>query len=95
MAIEDWMKLPPPELIKLRHNVGGTTPDGFTINRILEHQHAKQTSEDSGRLVASTNKLVAATHRLGTVTWWLVAGTFLLGASAAVDVILKIIRGAH
>jgi hypothetical protein len=56
---------------------------------------AAKNAEAGDHLAELTGALVAATRRLGTVTWYLVAGAFLLGASAAVDVILKIIREAR
>jgi len=64
-------------------------------DRMLELRIAKLQMEGGDKLVASTDKLVATTYRLGTATWWLVAGTFLLGLSAAIDVILKFIKGIH
>src|SRR5262245_6110596 len=101
MAVEDWIALAPRDLIKLRHSLGGGTPDAYTVDRILEQKIEDREAEggekaaaSSEKLVSSTDKLVAATHRLGTATWWLVGGTFLLGASsAATDVIFKLWRG--
>jgi hypothetical protein len=65
------------------------------INTAIQVRLAEQQDEASNKLVTSTDKLVAATQRLGTVTWWLVAGTFLLGLSAGVDVALKLMGRTH
>src|SRR5437868_958082 len=86
MPLEAWWNKTPEQLVELRHSLSAGTPDAITVDRMLELRIAKSQAEGSDKLLASTDKLVAATHRLGTVTWWLVAGTFLLGLSAAVDV---------
>jgi hypothetical protein len=46
-------------------------------------------------MVEATQQLVRATQRLGKVTWWLVAGTALMGFAAAVDVVLRVTRSVH
>jgi hypothetical protein len=69
----------------------GNTPE----QRLLEVRFSERAGEENARLVESTNKLVSATHRLGSVTWGLVGGTILLGLAAATDVVLKIAKGAH
>jgi hypothetical protein len=70
-------------------------PEGLLLDRMIDVRIADSDAEGSANLVASTDKLVSATHRLGTMTGWLVGGTLLLGVSAATDVILKLVRGAH
>src|SRR5438046_10447115 len=91
MPLEAWWNKAPEQLVELRHSLSAGTPDAITVDRMLELRIAESQAEGSDKLLASTtDKLVAATHRLGTVTWWLVAGTLLLGLSAAVDVILKV-----
>ena len=52
-------------------------------------------AEGSANLVASTDKLVTATHRLGTVTWFLVGGTALMWIPAVIDIVLKLLKVAH
>jgi hypothetical protein len=77
-------------------------PQAVSVDRLLRLR--KMESEQAGTealvaatkaLVATTDKLVTATERLGSVTWWLMLGTALLGATAAADFVLKLIRGAH
>jgi len=92
---DQWLSMTPEELVKQRSRESAGTPDAIAIDRIIELKIARSQADASDKLLTSTDKLVNATHRLGTVTWWLVAGTFLLGISAAVDVIFKIIKGAH
>jgi hypothetical protein len=64
MALEDWIKLTPSELIKLRHSLGGGTPDAFTVDRILEQKIAEREAEGSERAAVSSEKLVASTDKL-------------------------------
>jgi hypothetical protein len=92
--IDNWDPLRDRELIA-RLITQGNTPEQRALDRFLEVRFSEHAGEENARLVESTNKLVAATHRFGTVTWWLAGGTILLGLSAAIDVVLKIAKGAH
>jgi hypothetical protein len=106
-----WLEKSRAELLEILVKSGITpqTPDSVSIRTVIENRLAEEqiqvaekqllaaakNAEAGDHLAELTGALVAATRRLGTVTWYLVAGTFLLGASAAVDVILKIIREAR
>ena len=95
MPLETWWKMTPEQLVELRHSLSAGTPDAITVDRMLELHFARWQTEGNAKLLASTDKLVAATHRLGTVTWWLVGGTILLGVSATMDFVFKLIKGMH
>ena len=95
MAVEDWLKKSPEELIKMRYGESAGTPSAITIDRILELRNAESQANAADQMLRSTDNLVEATRGLRRATWWLVGGTLLLGTSAAVDVILKIVRGSH
>jgi hypothetical protein len=71
--IDNWDPLPARESIA-RLITQGNTPEQRALDRFLEVRFSERAGEENARLVESTNKLVAATHRLGTVTWWLVGG---------------------
>ena len=71
------------------------SPPALLADRLLRVRASEREAEGNAKLVTSTDRLVASTHRLGTVTWWLVGGTFLLGLAAATDVLLKIMKGVH
>jgi hypothetical protein len=92
--LDNWDTLSDRELIA-RGLVEGNTPEQTAISRLLQVRFSERTGVENEKLVHSTNKLVDATQRLGTVTWWLVAGTILLGIAAGTDVVMKIIHGAY
>jgi hypothetical protein len=70
-------------------------PTVHSVDRLLRMRASQREAEGSANLVASTEKLVAATHRLGTMTVWLVVGTILMGLAAGADVLLKLLKVAH
>ena len=70
-------------------------PAAVSIDRLLRIRASEREAEGAHALVAATKDLVAATKRLGTVTWWLVAGTLLMGLAAGTDVVLRLIKGMH
>ena len=92
--VDRWDPLPDRELIA-RGIAEGNTPEQRALDRLLEVRFSERAGEENAKLVESTNKLVEATHRLGTVTWWLVGGTILLGLAAATDVLMKLVKGVH
>ena len=98
----EYLEMSREQMIGALWNVTPQSTTAVSIERVL---HLRQLeSEEAGTaalvaatqaLVATTDKLVTATKRLGTVTWWLMLGTALLGATAAADFVFKLIRGAH
>jgi hypothetical protein len=92
--LDNWDTLSDRELIS-RGLEMGHTQDQPAMDRLLQVRFSERAGQENEKLVTSTNKLVQATHRLGTVTWWLVGGTILLGLAAATDVVMKLIKGVH
>ena len=95
MPLDEWWDRTPKGLVELRRSFGAGTPDAIAVDRIIEWKIAEADAEGSAKLVSSTDKLVGATQRLGTMTLWLVGGTVLLGLAAATDVFLKLMKGVH
>ncbi len=95
MSTENYDAMTDRELIDKVWLHAPGNPGALSVDRLLRMRASQREAEGSANLVASTDKLVAATHRLGTVTWCLVAGTILMGLAAALDVLLKLMKGVH
>jgi len=92
MLYEDYKDLPDLEVIRKTWGQAVTNPGAASVDRLLRLRTAERDADTSAKLVASTDSLVAATKRLGTVTWWLVGGTVLMGLAAGTDVLLKLMN---
>jgi hypothetical protein len=90
MVLEEWWGMTPMQLVDLRRSLSAGVPEAYALDRIIEFKIAESDAKGNANLVASTDKLVAATQRLGTVTVWLVAGTLLMGLAAVADAVLKL-----
>lgn len=90
---ETFLKKSSQELVKIAWDV--SPQDAVGLDRLLRHRQALAEQQGVEALVAATQQLVGATEWLGKVTRWLVFVTAILGASAAIDVVLKIWKGAH
>ena len=87
------------QLVEHRRSFSDGTPEAISVDQTIEWKNAqeiaKSDAEGNARLVASTDNLVGATQRLGTMTVWLVIGTILMGLAAGTDVVLKLLKVAH
>jgi hypothetical protein len=94
--IENWDGLSDRELIaRMLFEGGPQSPQQIAASRLLDVRFAERAGQENAKLVQVTQDLVDATRRLGTITAWLVAGTFLLGLAATLDVLMKLLHRAY
>ncbi len=95
MSVEAYQDKTNIELVAAVWGMTPQNPEAVAVDRLLGARYAADETQGTAALVAATQALVAATQRLGTVTYWLVSGTVLMGLAATIDVLLKLTKGFH
>jgi hypothetical protein len=90
---EEYENLSDLQLIRKTWDTAVTNPGAVSVDRLLRLRASEREAEAGAKLIESTDRLVAATHRLGEVTWWLVVATIILGFAAVIQLVVMVYLG--